>query len=310
MIAISDDIEFAKSIFDEWLPRWELLETGGISGIDLLTEKLFAGRDLLCAHIDNLPGWSYMLISRSAEHSQYDIVNQLCQENVGLPHGILCFAGEGRSFHGFKNRSWSAPSGNIYLTAFFAPDKPIKNFGAGFMALAAVSVVETVDSLAGLNKMAGIKWINDIFIDGAKVGGVLAHSHQEGEKLTGVALGIGLNVGMTPSIEPTFYVPKTTSLYDHCENKTACSQPQVLFNLIESLDRNYRILSEAGYKDILQKYCQRSLVIGREVEIRPDNENQPSEILASGLVKSIGDGLELYIEGIPAPVTHGRLILK
>ena len=310
MIIITDDTEFSQSILTAQALNWEALKTGNDQEINLLTEKLFIGRDLFRTSLDTLSGWSYMLISRLAENSQYDIVNQLCQENASLPHGILCFAGQGRSFHGFRNRAWSAPSGNVYLTAFFMPGKPIENFGAGFMALAAVSVVETIDSLPNLQGKADIKWINDIFIDGAKVGGVLAHSHQEGDKLTGVALGIGLNVVTSPAIEPTYYVPRATSLYDHCDDRAKCGLGKVLSKLIDSLSRNYRILSEAGVKDILQKYRERSLVIGREVEIRPDNESQPGKILASGNVESIGDGLELYLEGVPAPVTHGRLILK
>lgn len=310
MKVITDNPQFSESILaNNWIV-WQESDIDRGSAIFQLISLLFPKGNLYSADVNKLPAWSYMIIAKSSKNSQYDIINELCEKNIMLPHGILCVSGAGKKFHGFKKRPWAAPAGNIYLTAFFNPNRPIENFGPGFMALAAVSVVETIDRLPGLKNRANIKWVNDIFIEGAKVGGVLAHGQQEGDILTGAALGIGLNVTNAPAVEPTPYVPRAASLSEFFPVDKRCDVAAVFLELIESLAKNYHILAESGYKPILNKYRQGSLIIGREVEIYSDAAGEDGELLASGVVESIGDGLELYLKSRPEPVSYGRLILK
>jgi hypothetical protein len=51
-------------------------------------------------------------------------------------------------------------------------------------------------------------------------------------------------------------------------------------------------------------------VIGREVSVYPDVGGDTSEELVSGRVVSVGENLELYLEGVKTPVLKGRLVLK
>jgi hypothetical protein len=51
-------------------------------------------------------------------------------------------------------------------------------------------------------------------------------------------------------------------------------------------------------------------VIGREVNVYPDAGGDISEELVSGRVVSIGENLELYLDGVKTPVSKGRLVLK
>jgi hypothetical protein len=50
-------------------------------------------------------------------------------------------------------------------------------------------------------------------------------------------------------------------------------------------------------------------VIGQRVRILSDTPEEGQEEIASGIVKEIGENLELFLEGEKKPVTKGRLIL-
>ncbi len=237
------------------------------------------------------------------------VLIEMVRKNYNLPHGILCLAGSGKKFHGFKNRAWISMPGNIHLSVFFAPGKQIRNFSSGFMILAAVSVLQTLDTIPTLQKKSMIKWVNDIFIEDAKVCRVIAHTLTQGKIVSGVVLGIGLNVEVSPVVEPTVFVPKISSLQDIVPNEIKIDSKTIYAQLIKNLQKNYSVLISGNYNKLIEFYKLRSLVIGKDVKILTDNLKTKSEIIASGRVVSIGENLELFFENRSTPVTKGRLVI-
>jgi len=310
MIIFTDDIEYAQEIISAQPKQWSSPEFIDTKDIKHLVKNSYNRHIYYKSSIELPLLWKYMFIVKSASYSQYDMLVNLCRDNIRLPHGVICVAGDGKNFHGFKNRPWVAPAGNIYLSAFFAPCQPVENFGIGFTILAAVSVLDAVDNIQGLQGRAGIKWVNDILIDNSKICGVLAHSQAEGNEITGAIIGIGLNVETTPQLEPTPFVPEAASLQDFVSDAADCRKEIVLEKLIQAIDRNYRLLVNGGYKTLLNWYRQRSLVTGREVDICSDTAGSDIKVIASGRVAGIGDNLELFLEGEDRPVSKGRLIIK
>jgi biotin-(acetyl-CoA carboxylase) ligase len=148
--------------------------------------------------------------------------------------------------------------------------------------------------------------VNDIVIGGAKVCGVLAHSQAVQKTVTGAVLGIGLNVESTPIVAPTPYTPNVASLRNFVEDASSCSREAVFFTLIRILADNYARLLDGGYRRLLDRYCRRSGVIGKNVTVCFDDRFRET---VSGKVERIGDELELYLENIDKPVSRGRLIL-
>ena len=109
-------------------------------------------------------------------------------------------AGRGRS-----GRSWSAvPRAQILMsvgvsTAGIAPD------AWGWLPLATgVAVVEAVAEVSGVT--AGLKWPNDVLVDGKKLSGILA---EVAAPAAVVVIGVGLNVSLPADDLPT---PEATSL--------------------------------------------------------------------------------------------------
>jgi len=310
MTILTDNIDFARIYVPEET-GWQPLPRDRIDKkVQKIACRLMEADLLYQADIETALSWQYLFLIRYARVSQYDVLVQLAREDAALPHGTLCVAGSGRKFHGFRNRSWATVPGNIHLSAYLAPRREIPNFGAGFMVLAAVAVLHTLDSLDFLKKKAGVKWVNDILLDHAKVCGVLAYTQTLGKAVKSAILGIGLNVETTPAVEPTPFVPKVGALQEFIEDKKHCSLQTVLFRLLQCLETDYDILLKGHYLDLLEVYRKRSLVIGKEVSIWADTVRCEPRKLRRGKVAAIGQNLELYFEDHDAPVTKGRLVFE
>jgi BirA family biotin operon repressor/biotin-[acetyl-CoA-carboxylase] ligase len=185
----------------------------------------------------------------------------------------------------------------------------IPRFEVAFTILATLSVVETLDHIAGLEGRARIKWVNDILLGAGKVGGVLAYTQTQGRTVTSAVLGIGLNVNTVPQVKPTPFVPVVSSVREALNTKAFGLRATVFHALARALNRNYEILLQEGVTPLLERYRQRSIVIGEDVVICSETSDQDIEIITQGRVLALGDNLELVMEGNPDPVTGGRLVL-
>ena len=227
----------------------------------------------------------------------------------GLPDRIVCVAGAGLGFHGFKGRPWAATPGNLHLSVHLAPDCPIDGFHIAFTALAAVSVVEAIDGVPGVENRARIKWVNDVLLGEGKVAGTLAYTQSRDTTVSSAVLGIGVNVENTPHVEPTPFVPSATSLREAVPDGLEDLQQRVFLNLLSALDRNYRILLAEGLERLIERYRGRAVGWGRRSRFARRTRRESLRVLASGRLIALGEKLELHIEGRPEPITGGRLIL-
>lgn len=98
--------------------------------------------------------------------------------------GDVLVADEQVSGRGRPGRNWHSPRGALLMTTVlpFVPDR------VGWTALAAGVAVAT--AARDLGARAGVKWPNDVVVDGRKLAGVLAETSVPGL----VAVGIGMNV--------------------------------------------------------------------------------------------------------------------
>lgn len=257
---------------------------------------------------DVFPG-GHLFLSEFSARSHYDQLVELVRDGSCVPDRVACLAGSGLDFHGFKGRPWAALPGNLHLVVHLAPDRPVDRFHVAFTVLAALSAVEAVDGIPGLEGRAGLKWVNDVLVDGAKVAGVLAYTQSQGEKVTSAVLGIGLNVEATPVVDPTPFVPGAASLRDFLPPAVPDMQARALHGLLHALDRNYLTLLQRGFGPLLARYRDRSLVVGEEVTVCTEVSDQSLRVVAGGVVAGLGESLELFLEGRPEPITGGRLIL-
>jgi len=254
-----------------------------------------------------------LVIIGSSPASQFDILHGLLRREPDLgPVAILALEGSG--FHGHRGRHWAAEAGNIHLSAGL----PV-NLDAGVLPrlimLPAVSVVDAVRAATGDKVAPGIKWVNDLLVDGRKIAGVLTTTQTRGRLVEAVTLGIGLNVARAPDVAPTLFVPRTGALHQ-CPGGEGAGLFPVLRCLLEALATRHRSLSSDGGQAIYRTYCDASLVVGQQVRVWPESQGEraageswPSP-LAAGRVLSIEPDLTLRIEGRDEPVSSGRLAFE
>lgn len=257
------------------------------------------------------PGfWPRAFILAEAPESQFDVLQELARGDLKLTGPVACLALHGRNFHGQRGRSWSSAPGNLHLSVLFSPADFSVRRSLGLTMLPAVAVAEAVWRLSGGRLKPGIKWVNDILVEGRKIAGVITATQVLREKITRVTLGIGLNVAHTPEVSPTVFVPSVGSLHAWGLDVALVD---VFLAVLEQLGKFYAVLEHVGADEIFGAYKELSLVIGREVCIWEESEgvrdqNTPSSgPLVRGVVRELAPDLSLRLEGVAEPVSRGRL---
>ncbi len=123
-----------------------------------------------------------------------------------LPHGAVVLADRQTAGRGRAGREWHSPQGNLYMTVLLK-DFPagVKKWGLGWLTLALAVAVARVLEARGLAPR--IKWPNDVLLGRGKVAGILAEARWQQGRPTLVALGVGVNLDMSPEEVAKLEVP-------------------------------------------------------------------------------------------------------
>ena len=254
--------------------------------------------------------WDTMHVVGEVGYSQFDAIVEMMRENRGgLGKSFAAFAIEGAGFHGNRQRKWHACAGNIHLSCFRPLDLDA-SLAACLSMIPTLAVCDAVEPfLDTLSPRPGIKWINDVYLDGRKLSGALTHTEVVDGRITGVAYGIGLNVEVAPNGIADASVGAATSLKSHSATKAHASD--VGLNLLACLGVRLSQLSKGAEALILDAYRRLSICIGRHVAIAGDAQfGEPSDrIVGEGKLLGIYPDLSLEIEGCVEPVRSGRIVL-
>ena len=186
----------------------------------------------------------------------------------GKPEGTLVVADMQTTGRGRRGRAWISPSGEaIYMSLLLRPDcNPDKASALTLvMALAVVEALEEIDPDG-----CGIKWPNDVVMNGKKVCGILTEMSAELDAIHYVVVGVGINVNQ-PSIEGEL-ADRATSLYMELEQE------------YEIFQKTYDL---SGLVDTYNKY-----LLNREKKVRVLDPKGEYE----GIACSINEKGELLVE--------------
>jgi len=180
----------------------------------------------------------------------------------GAAGGTMVVAERQSQGRGRLGREWlSPPDVGLYCSLILRPDLeptdlPKLTLGAG---LAASRAIESVTALRTM-----LKWPNDLWLSGKKVGGILTEARftQQGAPL--VVIGLGLNVNTTLEAFPAGLQGKVTSLAHHAGREFARST--LLATLWDEMLSMATRLERQGFDGILADWRQRDATLGRELE--------------------------------------------
>ncbi len=174
------------------------------------------------------------------------------QAEQGLSFPALILAESQSAGRGRLGRSFYSPAGTgLYMTlACETGDNPLDN--VGLTAAAAVAAARTIGELCGREPM--IKWVNDIYMDGKKVCGILCESFfARGKKF--IAVGVGINL-------------YTEDFPEELRELAASVRPDgVSRNLFASniADRLLEYKTARTKAEIMEYYRAHSLALGRKI---------------------------------------------
>jgi BirA family transcriptional regulator, biotin operon repressor / biotin---[acetyl-CoA-carboxylase] ligase len=141
-----------------------------------------------CPARENLPAWEPLLLAETA--STNDVVRD--QARRGAREGFVVAAAQQARGRGRLGRAWESPAGlGLYVSILLRPAFPAAEAGQ-LTILASVAASDAVENVAGVRPR--IKWPNDLFIGGRKLGGLLIESEPRGTRLDHAVIGIGINV--------------------------------------------------------------------------------------------------------------------
>jgi BirA family biotin operon repressor/biotin-[acetyl-CoA-carboxylase] ligase len=110
----------------------------------------------------------------------------------GAPAWTLVGAGHQTAGRGRAGRTWvDRPGGAVMLSVVLRPDLTADRLGLVSLATG-VAVAEAATALTG--REVRCSWPNDLALDGAKVGGILAESELDGDAVRHVVVGLGVNL--------------------------------------------------------------------------------------------------------------------
>lgn len=114
------------------------------------------------------------------------------------PSGCVCFAEEQTAGKGRRGRQWISPQGQNIYGSFLWRFSNVASLGGLSLAIG-VGVIRVLRQQGITN--VGLKWPNDIYSDGKKLGGILIEvtSHTDGS--ASAVIGLGLNFNLPPNIE-------------------------------------------------------------------------------------------------------------
>ena len=185
----------------------------------------------------------------------------------GAPDGTIVVSSFQTAGKGRFQRQWVCPPGKGLLFSMILRPDIDSQFIPQLTLLSAVVVAESIQKICGCE--AGIKWPNDILINGQKVCGILAQNTFSGSRSEFVVLGIGINVNLNKDQLPAECRETTTSLFLTTGSKI--SRFELLKQLLTIWDRHYHNFLQSGYSYLRSQWLAKNITLGRIVSIKKDS---------------------------------------
>lgn len=266
-------------------------------GYQLVSHVDFLVADTILGEIHSSAGSSIALrVLDDVDSTNLEVV-RLLQEGVeGIPVVIADRQTAGR---GRRGRVWQSPRGeNLYLSMGL-------ELQGGFSALDGLSLVLGVAVAEALERFGaqgvGLKWPNDIFASGAKLGGILVELQGElQEGVVRVIAGIGINVHMS-GVEG---VDQPWSSLALAYPKVPWSRSRVAGAIVDAVMEAAEVFSAQGFDGFRERWQQRDIFRGRNLLAQGGE--------ASGIgygIDESGNYLLRTADGI-TPVRAGEISLR
>lgn len=181
----------------------------------------------------------------------------------GVPDGMVLAADSQTAGRGRMERSWVTPPGEaVALSVIFYPDFTPPQVPLLGLATS-LAVKQAVAEVTGLE--ASLKWPNDIYLGGRKIGGVLVEMSAEIDRVNWVVVSTGINVNNR--FRGTALEATATSIREQAGHEVSRLDIAVAF--LTRLDAYYtRGLSGKATEAIRSDFAAADILQGERVTVR------------------------------------------
>lgn len=217
-----------------------------------------------------------------------DSTNNIAKE---LPAGdlpVMVIANKQEAGRGRLGRSFASPAGTgLYMTVALRPHFDLSKSLYVTMA-AAVAVCRAIEKTAGIK--ARIKWVNDLFIGGKKVCGILteAQTNFETGKIDSLIIGIGVNCFPGSFPEELKEIVGAVS-----PQKNSFSRGELAAEIFNEL---MEVLNDLDSRSFLREYRTKCFVLGKNILLHSAVNSRPVRARAIDIDENGGLVVE-YMEG-------------
>ena len=219
--------------------------------------------------------------------------------SAGAPEGTVIIAGAQTAGRGrLARKFYSPPDTGIYMSLLLRPENLTADNAILLPAMAAVAACETISELSG--REAGIKWVNDVFLDGKKVCGILTEASMgmESHTMEYVVLGVGINAYAPPEGFPDDLSGIAGAVFSE---RRQDGKNALAAGFLNRFMETYRTDQAGTY---VQKYRGLNFAIGKEILV----SSAGSERKAAAL--DVDDRCRLkvrYEDGSEALLSYGEI---
>lgn len=192
----------------------------------------------------------------------------------GAPEGTVVIAGEQTGGRGRMGRTFfSPPDSGVYLSLLLRPVNADPRQTVTLTAAAAVALCQAIESVS--ENHPEIKWVNDIFLDGRKVSGILTEAAFGLE--SGVPEYVVVGVGINAYAPECGFPPDLAKIAGFLWNNTIPDGKNRL--AAEFLNRFWQLYTTGDPRAFLEDYRRRSLVVGKDVTVIAGGRETPARAL-------------------------------
>jgi BirA family biotin operon repressor/biotin-[acetyl-CoA-carboxylase] ligase len=239
------------------------------------------------------PGREERMVYLNETASTMDVAKDLARQ--GCPEFTTVVAGRQTHGRGRMRRAWSSKEGGLYFTVVLRPRLPVL-WSSRVNFLASLTLCSILRKEYGV--AAGVKWPNDILVEGRKLCGLLSEMECEAEEVTFISVGIGMNVNNDVArIEPPAISLKKLL------GRTV-PRAEILARFLNALERN---LAAEPWETVIAEWKKHSITLERVVRIvtaKDDVSGTAVDVDANGAL------LVRQADGKIATVLHGDCFLE
>jgi len=218
--------------------------------------------------------------------------NTICREKAaaGAPEGYVLAAEEQTAGKGRMGRAFYSPMGRgVYFSLLLRPGASMTDAPL-ITSAAAVAAARAIEEILGVS--VGIKWVNDLYLHGKKVCGILTEAviGMENGLMESAVIGIGINITAPETGYPVELSGVAAALTNRSGGKDN-ERRRLIAATLDNLLGYYRNISAKGF---IEEYRSRSIITGQDVYVLDSNGSRPARALAidddCGLIVRFEDG--------------------